>query len=223
MNYIEDMPDISTPYVYDSNTKSRLKQKSKQSNFSHKSWDDSDIQDIKSDIRNFYRLKQNARCAFCNQQLSLVSAFNCTIEHILPKSDYLEFIFEPKNLCVICADCNQIKRNQEIESEFFKLLKKQNPTLYPRSSNAFLIVHPHFDCFGDHILEINGYYLDKTLKGAHTILVCELNRKLHRLGYENIGFSEVDLMSIIGELMKETDLLKRSKQLEILKKMLILI
>ncbi|EAP7918703.1 hypothetical protein EOH45_23345, partial [Salmonella enterica] len=36
-----------------------------------------------------------------------------------------------------------------------------------------------------HIINIDGYYLDKSEKGANTIRMCVLNRKLREFGYDD--------------------------------------
>lgn len=217
------MPDISKPYIYCDDFEKRLKSKFSESGVTYSNWQDDDISDIRSDIRDFYRREQNAKCAYCKQSVSLVSANNCQIEHIVPKSKYIEFITEPKNLCVICADCNEIKRNQEVLNEVPNVTEKTNIKRYPKSSNAFKIIHPHFDNYNDHILEINGFYLDKSLKGSYTILFCKLNRKLHKIGYENPVFSDAEVMILMENYLSEKDSLKRNYIIKRFQEMLILI
>ncbi len=216
------MPDILNPYKFTSDFEMRMKNKFSKAGISYTNWSDDDISDIRISIREFYRLEQNGKCAYCKQSISLQSANNCHVEHIIPKSKYLKFIAEPLNLCTICADCNETKRNQEVLNDVPIVTSKPSITLYPRSSGAFKIIHPHFDKFKDHLMEINGYYLDKTKKGGYTILYCNLNRKLHKLGYENPIFSDTELRQIMNEYLIETDALKKMYILNNLKKMLIL-
>ncbi|WP_265169730.1 hypothetical protein [Pseudomonas solani] len=113
--------------------------------------------------------------------IASISANGANIEHIIPKSKKIEFIFEPKNLCVICPDCNEVKRSQEVTGDEPNPLKR-NAIQYPRTSGAFKIVHPHFDNYSEHIIHANRIYIDITPKGHWTIGACKLNRFYHRFG-----------------------------------------
>lgn len=217
------MPDISNPYVFSEDFENRLKDKFSKSGVTHTNWQDNDISDIRSSIREYYRIEQKAKCAYCKQNVSLTSASNCQVEHIVPKSKYIDFITEPKNLCVICADCNEIKKSQEILNEVPDVTTNTTIIRYPRTSNAFKIIHPHFDNYNEHILVINGFYFDKSSKGGYTILFCKLNRKLHKLGYENPEFSDIELMQIMRAYLDETDAIRKNHILRRLREMLILI
>lgn len=217
------MADISNPYVFSEDFANRLKEKFSKSGVTHTNWQDEEISDIRSKIREYYRTEQKAKCAYCKQTVSLTSASNCQVEHIVSKSKYLDFIAEPKNLCVICADCNEIKRNQEILNEVPDVTIKSTIRRYPRTSNSFKIVHPHFDNYDEHLLIINGFYFDKTSKGGHTILFCKLNRKLHKLGYEYLEFSDIELIQIMRAYINEKDSIRKNQTLKRLREMLILI
>ncbi|WP_330442441.1 HNH endonuclease [Flavobacterium sp. C4GT6] len=216
------MPDISNPYIFSREFKDRLEKKFLIPEADYKNWQDDDITDIRSDIRDYYRTEQSGKCAYCNQLISLVSAGNAQVEHIVPKSKHLKFIIEPKNLCVICADCNEIKRNQEVLNDVPDITKK-GIKRYPRVSSSFKIIHPHFDKFTDHLLVINGYYIDKTTKGGYTIVFCKLNRKLHKLGYETPIFNDLEVTELMRLYLEEKDSIKRMYMLAKFKKMLILI
>ncbi|MGV6945270.1 HNH endonuclease [Sphingobacterium kyonggiense] len=217
------MPDISKPYVFSEDFERRLKDKFSKSEAKHTNWQDEDITDIRSSIREYYRTEQKAQCAYCRQTISLTSASNCQVEHIVPKSKYIHFIAEPKNLCVICADCNEIKRSQEILNDVPDVTNNTRIRRYPRTSGAFKIVHPHFDNYSEHLLIINGFYFDKSTKGGYTIVFCNLNRKLHKLGYENPEFSDIELMEVMQTYISETDALRKIHILRRFREMLILI
>ncbi|WP_350603860.1 HNH endonuclease [Pseudoalteromonas sp. SMN1298-MNA-CIBAN-0114] len=148
-------------------------------NFKHSDWNNEDLSkelsDLRSFIRKHYKTQQKKRCAYCRKDVSVVSALNCHIEHIVPKSLHDKYMFLPKNLCIACADCNQIKKDVETLT-LNKEGKKR--TLYPRASSAFKIVHPHFDNYEDHIdISRDSWYIDKTIKGHFTIGVCKLNQR----------------------------------------------
>lgn len=216
------MSDIIASYQYTSDLLKLITEKKAQANFSHKSWSDDDLEPLRKNVRNFYRTQQKGKCAYCKQNVSNISALNCHVEHIAPKSLYLDFIFNPKNLCVICADCNQIKREQETLGTIPATIKNSLIKKYPRSSSAFKIVHPHFDTYEQHIIEINGFYLDRSPKGHFTIGACNLNRKLHIFGWEIDSFNESELCSMMSSFLDEKDILIRMKYLELIKKTLLL-
>lgn len=218
------MADIDTPAVYSSTLKALVEGKLKDTNFTHKSWGEDDLLSFRSMVRAHYRSIQKGNCAFCKGPVSLQSAANCHIEHIVPKSRRREFIFEPKNLCVICADCNEIKRSQETEAKIPDTLSKGDKAkLYPRSSNAFLIVHPHFDEWDQHVIKFGELYVDLSDKGSFTIGACVLNRKLREFGWEAVITDEASLRIAAETWLNATDSILAARSLQIMKRLLITI
>lgn len=204
--------------VYSENAIQKISTVQKLENFD---WNSEDNEELRKEIRNYYRLEQKGICSYCRQTVSIVFATNCHIEHIAPKSIHPEYIFEPKNLCVICSDCNQIKRDQETIGEIPDTIKKKYKTKYPDKSEDFLIVHPHFDNYDDHILIINGFYIDKaSKKGSFTIGACLLNRKLLLTDWEKEIIEETELLEDFNSYIDEPNNLKRQKILREIKKKL---
>lgn len=215
------MADINSAIKYSTTTEKCIELKIK-SNFNHQNWSDDDLLLVRKEIRDFYRKEQKGICSYCKHVVSVTSASNCHIEHIAPKSLHLKFMFNPKNLCVVCADCNEIKRSQETIGTIPETMNKaQVRTQYPTSSSAFKIVHPHFDNYDEHILIINGYYIDKSSKkGNFTIGACNLNRKLSLLGWEPEITNDAELVSEMNSYIEEKDALKRGFHLNKIKKQL---
>jgi len=215
------MADIATPISYCKASKALTKKKLEEK-MPHQDWGSDELLELRKEIRSFYRTQQTGMCSFCKQNVSVVSAQNCHIEHLVPKSIHPEFIFIPTNLCVICADCNTIKRDQEtLETIPETLSNPKKVKLYPRSSAAFKIVHPHFDCYEDHILIVNGYYIDKgSKKGNFTIGACNLNRKLGVFGWIPEVLDEDDLSIKMNLFLSENNPTIRKKVLGELKKKL---
>lgn len=215
------MPDISSPYKYTEEFKLFIESKTNRGDFTYNNWSDKDLETIRSSIRSFYRNEQKGNCVYCRNPVSLQSASNCQVEHIAPKSLYPCFMFEPKNLCVICADCNEIKREQEtigeVEDPIINGTKRRR---YPCSSKAFKIVHPHFDNYDDHIVIVGDYYLDKSKKGHFTIGVCRLNRKLHAFGWAEEIYNNVEVSELMSSFLNCSDPRKRNLYLTLLKKVL---
>lgn len=205
------MADINSIVVYTSEIEVKINNKLSQEDFNHRNWGDDDLLPVRSLIRNFYRNEQTAICAFCKEPVSIISALNCHVEHIVPKSIHLKFIFIPKNLCVVCADCNTIKREQETLNEIPETLKNTDAKIYPRTSDSFKIVHPHFDNYNEHILIKNGFYVDRTMKGHFTIGACKLNRKLHTFGYEITKEKDENLQELMFSYLDQDNQLEKNR------------
>lgn len=189
--------------------------------FDHKIWDTEDLEELRKEIRDFYKIEQKAICSYCRQVISIVYPTNAHIEHIAPKSLHPEYIFEAKNLCVICSDCNQIKRNQETINKIPDTIKKKYKTKYPDKPDDFFLVHPHFDDYDKHILIINGFYVDNdSKKGNFTIGACRLNRKLSITGWEPEVVEETEIIEDFTEYIEEKNTLKKAKILENIKRKL---
>ena len=191
--------------------------------FTFKDWGHEALESLRCSIRDFYRNEQKGICVYCRKDISLRSASNCQVEHVAPKSLYPEFIFEARNLCVICADCNEIKREQESLNRAVDTVKSKNARdRYPRTSNSFMLVHPHFDIYSDHIEIVGNYfYVDKTKKGHFTIGACRLNRKLYEFGWQKEFVDEGELATTMGVYLKEKNSIKRAALLHKLRHQLI--
>jgi hypothetical protein len=195
------MPDITSPVSYTAEQSVVISVKLKDKNFTYKDWGKDDLLQIRTHIRNYYR-DLKAICSYCRKDISLRSASNSHVEHIIPKSIQRNFIFEPKNLCAVCCDCNEIKSEKEVQNP---LKRKKSYTFYPRSSNAFKVVHPHFDNYEEHIFKCGDFYIDLSQKGSYTILICQLNRKAHKFGIEPILLSKSELFDLMNKIMEETN------------------
>ncbi|NXZ89522.1 hypothetical protein HZI30_21555 [Serratia fonticola] len=196
------MADIENQYRYTEEDEEAMEMVKQNPGYSHDLWSSEVLQALRSNIRGFYRNEQRGVCAFCKNEISLQAAANCTIEHIIPKSKCLEFMFHPKNLCVICADCNQIKRAQEIINELPNVLNDNRQRIrYPTASRTFKIVHPHFDIWNEHIIRLGRGYIDKSKKGGNTILICNLNRFFHLFEVGEEYIADADLSELMNEYL----------------------
>ncbi|MGN2616615.1 HNH endonuclease [Aliivibrio fischeri] len=189
------MADIKKKVVFSKEQKTLIEDIVKDESFSHNDWTKVEkkepLQALRSYIRKHYRTEQMAKCAYCKKDVSVQSASNCQVEHIAPKEKYKDYMFHPKNLCVACADCNAIKWNRDT----IKPIKSGERKRYPSSSRAFLLVHPHFDDYTDHIdIFSDRWYVDKTKKGHFTIGLCKLNQRS-----VDFGYFEPDEMMVLAE------------------------
>jgi uncharacterized protein (TIGR02646 family) len=200
------MAEIANPFTYNVEQAQALAALVKSDQFSHRSWSSDELISIRSAIRTHYKNEQKGLCAYCRNPVSIHDALNCHVEHIAPKSKYPNFIFEPKNLCVICSDCNSIKRNQEVlRHEVDTIANGGGRKRYPRASSAFFIVHPHFDCWDDHIQIFGKYYVDKSEKGHFTIGACTLNRHLREFGWEPAVVNDEQIRLAMTSYLNSTD------------------
>ncbi|OBU38123.1 HNH endonuclease [Photobacterium phosphoreum] len=177
--------------------------------FNSTSWGDSDIFNIKDKIKNHYLSEQKTICPYCLRDLQTTHGRYWDIEHIIPRSLQDNFMFEPKNLCMACVDCNTAKSAKKITTSTAK--KK-----YPIKSNLFLIIHPHLDVYEENLQPIKPgfFYIPKTEKGVKTIEICNLNRF-----YKFSGFGTDDSIDekifLLAAALKQTTNQNVKKQLKL--------
>ncbi|WP_063661600.1 HNH endonuclease [Aliivibrio fischeri] len=180
-----------TPISYSQEETDMIEQKLSETNFNHRSWADDDLKQIKESIKKHYHSVQNGVCPYCRQQLNSTHGRYWDIEHIIPRSHVSNFMFEPKNLCMSCVDCNSEKSAKKITSSTAK-------SKYPIKSEQYFIIHPHLDNYEEHLMVIEAglFYYPLKPKGRITIEVCGLNRF-----YEFAGFgSNPDVFTTINAL-----------------------
>lgn len=186
---------ISNAYLYNNDFQERINAKISSEGFCSDSWSDNDISDIKESIKQFYIPEQNHICPYCQQRFLTNNGRQWDIEHIIPRQTQVGFMFTPQNLCVCCPDCNSHKGYKKTTTS---VAKKTPPT----KSHLYLIVHPHFDKYDDHIEVIEpGYlYRAKSKKGENTMYVCSLNRFYQFSGYNSAVATDHRLMMLANGL-----------------------
>ncbi len=115
------------------------------------------------------------------------------VEHIASKSKYPQYMFEPRNLCVACPECNAAKADREALAT--PLVVGVPSRRYPQNSDDFRIVHPHLDTYSTHIRRAGFMYFDLTPKGAYTIYVCHLGRYLQTVGMTESLFNDLEMVA----------------------------
>ncbi|UYC14029.1 HNH endonuclease [Xanthomonas sp. CFBP 8445] len=158
--------------------------------FDHRMWADESLELVRCEIRDHYRRAQLFRCVYCLNPLAVRAAVGSPVEHIAPKSIYLNYMFEPLNLCVCCPDCNEYKSNREVHAD--PPVKGRVPVAYPEDPGSFRIVHPHFDDYSEHIRRAGILYIPFSEKGSYTIYVCNLGRYLNELGMSEELFNDLN-------------------------------
>ncbi len=168
------------PIIYTQQEMDFIKNKLSEKNFNHKSWSDVDLNIIKESIKRHYHSVQGGVCPYCKRQLNSTHGRHWDIEHIIPRSQTPSFMFEPKNLCMSCVDCNSEKSDKKVTNSIAK-------KTYPIKSTQYSIIHPHLDCYEDYLLVIEAglFYYPLKPKGRKTVEVCGLNRFYEFAGFGN--------------------------------------
>ncbi|MFC0388296.1 HNH endonuclease [Muricoccus vinaceus] len=160
---------IEQAIIYSMSEKDQINEILKSSDFSSKTWEKDDVAPIRQTIKQHYIAKQEYRCCYCQQQILSAHGKVWDVEHVIPRSETARFMFEPQNLAVACLECNGQKGSTRVTKRAYLRL--------PKSSQAYEIVHPHFDNYDDHIqVEGRSTYRGLTAKGAFTIYHCDLFR-----------------------------------------------
>lgn len=134
-------------------------------------WNKSCFAELKLEVREHYSILQDDTCCYCKIKLRH-AGYGEPIEHIVPKSDRPNWMFVPTNLALSCYPCNTKKNADNTLSA-----SGIGESIYPTSSSAFLICHPHLDEFNDHIHVYHKYFLrPNSEKGRQTFEVCQLYR-----------------------------------------------
>lgn len=179
--------------------------KKSDADFSSVSWEDLDLKVIKAKIKSFYIGVQNNICSYCQQKIKSNHGRYWDTEHIIPRAHQKNFMFEPKNLCVACIDCNSRKSDKKVTSSKAEIR-------LPLKSDSYFIVHPHLDSYDDHIMIIKEgfYYVAIRPKGEKTIDICGLNRFYEYADYND---NEDDRMLMLCDELSNTENKERKKAL----------
>lgn len=168
---------------------------------------------LRSAIRRHYLSEQGYHCVYCYRLRQDYHGAAWDIDHIVPKSTYPQFTYEPLNLAIACKDCNVAKGSKAVFSGGVQV-----QALYPSASHNFIIIHPHFDNYCDHISvnytpKMEVIHKPKTKKGVETFRVCGLNRFSEIIAGtsetipesgETIGFLDDDFAKVYEEVKKVT-------------------
>ena len=127
---------------------------------------------IKHRLKQHLGLHQFDRCAYCRLQLNSDGYWH-PLDHVIPKSEHPEWLFEPRNLVLTCTPCNGSKSARPVLHA-----PLETGADFPEASNDYSIFHPHFDAWQDHLEYQNELFITAVpgSKGAETIRTCKLYR-----------------------------------------------
>ena len=196
--------------VYVGSARAKVDDFNAQSSYCPSYWEktnDGVLSDLKKTIKDYYLKVQDYTCAYCRQKMEVTHNGAWDAEHIIPKASHPKFMFEPRNLCISCKDCNSTKTNKNV-------LKNKDRKNFPSESSDYIICHPHFDNYDDHVrvLSIAGFYLPRTDKGRTLVEVCGLLRFLYKFtSFESVTIDlKVKMGKLHSLLMETTDSLEES-------------
>lgn len=127
-------------------------------------------QEIKIYIKEQLHLIQEEYCIYCGNKFRSISSTHR--EHIIPKCDYPQYAFYPKNLVLSCDLCNGFEEKGEIDFTLNRVQTEQN-----YDSLNLSIIHPYLDNLFEH-LDVNNLTIraiGNSPKGLNHIGVFKLN------------------------------------------------
>ncbi len=139
-------------------------------------WGCDELSALRGKIKRFYLDSQARRCCYCRRLNATNHGRAWDVEHVIARVLQHSFMFEPENLAVACIDCNSAKSDRVV------LVRPR--TQFPRRSDAYSIVHPHYDEWDEHLMFGSYIYAPKSAKGSRTIDVCKLYRFYELEGQE---------------------------------------
>ncbi|MCA0057663.1 HNH endonuclease [Mesorhizobium sp. B261B1A] len=142
----------------------------------HNYWNDPVINPVRAEIKDHYIAEQNRRCCYCNREYPTNNKAVWDGEHIIAKSLAPRFMFEPRNLAASCKDCNIAKGEDEVRVD-------PDRKSFPDQPQHYIIVHPHFDNYDDHIRWYGDAVKPLSPKGGELVGMC----KLWRFGVAKAG------------------------------------
>lgn len=157
---------------------------------------------VKEAIKEHYLKAQNYTCAYCKQRIVVEHLGIWDAEHIISKDFNPQFMFEPKNLCVSCKDCNTSKSNKAVLKRPSRTRRK-----LPDNPDDYRFCHPHFHDYEQHIriVKVAGFYMPLTEYGVALIEVCGLLRFVLEVGdYQAVDESVGQVIVKLGREMLES-------------------
>jgi hypothetical protein len=112
-----------------------------------KIWENDKIKALKDKIKAHYRGETGGHCCYCLASFRGGFKYDIDIEHVLPKSKFIDFIFEIFNLNISCKRCNMKIKQERIDF----LVNAPTVHLNAMDSAEYLFIHPNFDNYYEHL------------------------------------------------------------------------
>lgn len=106
------------------------------------------LKSAKHRIQAYHLKRHKQQCCYCRAILQGGGYFMIDREHILPKSKYKAFTFEPWNLSVSCKRCNM-----QFKKDCIAFVIDAQAAGPGDTGANYQLVHPNFDRWEDHLLK----------------------------------------------------------------------
>lgn len=110
-------------------------------------WNDETLAGIKQRIKAHYRLEDGGHCCYCRRRFQGEFKMDIDIEHVLPKSKFVDFIFQLFNLNISCKRCNMWIKKERTDFLLDAATIAQNC----QQSDQYQLIHPNFDKYFEHM------------------------------------------------------------------------
>lgn len=165
-------------------------------------WSDDQTKMVRDSIKDHYITEQDHRCCYCRQQVLSKNKGDWQGDHVIARDSHAQFMFEPTNLAICCRGCNSAKSNKNV-------LKNAKRKTFPFKSTDYLIVHPHFDEYDNHIRWFGRVCAPRnSIKGAKTIEICGLMRLAAEFAGLDTDVNDRRFDDLVGKLMTTTSKLE---------------
>lgn len=164
-------------------------------------WSDAAVTPVRKIIKDHYIREQNQLCCYCHHLLETNNNAVWDGEHVISREVKPQFMFEPRNLAISCKDCNISKGVKNV-------LNNRDRKTFPVKASDYIIVHPHFDNYDDHILwfgPVVAAASTNSNKGSTTIEMCDLTRYGKQCGNLKGEVFDQRFRARIGELLMSRD------------------
>lgn len=155
-------------------------------------WDHKDLKYIKDKIRK--HLIEDipiARCCYCQRSFVGEFKFDIDTEHILPKSEFENLIYNLNNLNIACKRCNMNIKNDRVDFIVNRGIMGNDYF----HSNHYKFIHPNLDTYRHHLIRKERregdfiflkFIIKNDTKGKYTYDFFELKR----LEIDNINYAQ---------------------------------
>lgn len=165
-------------------------------------WSDDQTKATRDAIKDHYIAEQDCCCCYCRKQVLSRNKGDWQGDHVIARDTHAQFMFEPRNLAICCRGCNGEKSNKNV-------LKNAKRKTFPKNSADYIIVHPHFDSYDDHIRWFGQVCAPRnSTKGAKTIEVCGLMRFAAEFAGLDTDMNDRRFDDLVGKLMTTTNRLE---------------
>lgn len=123
-------------------------------------WDNKhpEVVAVKKRLRTLHLARHEDTCCYCKTILHGGGHFMIDREHVLPKKKYKLHTYDVWNISVSCKRCNM-----ELKSEDDEFVVDKTSRAKIQSSENYLIVHPNFDRWEEHLYRESQQFNTKVL------------------------------------------------------------